>query len=146
MEEGAAIEDPNGNAVTVMKNGETVVSGNSTYTVTVTNELKNSISTDASNEENWDVIDRSEFDAYYECATAFGENGQVELTPIEITINSEEDDTAEAAENKTAKKQLAVDVAVAVAACALIGLLVYRRKKAKAKKSASEEKEEPGNK
>lgn len=146
MEEGAAIEDPNGNAVTVMKNGETVVSGNSTYTVTVTNELKNSISTDASNEENWDVIDRSEFDAYYECATAFGENGQVELTPIEITINSDEDDTAEAAENKTAKKQLAVDVAVAVAACALIGLLVYRRKKAKAKKSASEEKEEPGNK
>ena len=139
-------KDPNGNAVTVMKNGETVVSGNSTYTVTVTNELKNSISTDASNEENWDVIDRSEFDAYYECATAFGENGQVELTPIEITINSEEDDTAEAAENKTAKKQLAVDVAVAVAACALIGLLVYRRKKAKAKKSASEEKEEPGNK
>ena len=142
MEEGASIEDPNGNAVTVMKNGETVVSGNSTFTVTVTNQLNSSIAADASNEVNWDVIDRGEFDTYYECATTFGENGQVELTPTEIVVNSEEDDTAEAAENKSAKKQLAVDVAIAVAVCALIGLLLYRRKKARAKKSASEKNDE----
>ena len=142
MEEGASIEDPNGNAVTVMKNGETVVSGNSTFTVTVTNQLNSSIAADASNEVNWDVIDRGEFDTYYECATTFGENGQVELTPTEIVVNLEEDDTAEAAENKSAKKQLAVDVAIAVAVCALIGLLLYRRKKARAKKSASEKNDE----
>lgn len=136
LEDGAVLEDPSGKQITVMRNGETVISGDSTYTVTVTNELNRSVAADASNEVTWDLIDRSEFDTYYECSTTFGENGQVELTPIEISINSEEDDTAEAAENKAAKRQLAVDVAIVAVLCALAGLIIYKRKKAKKAKAA----------
>lgn len=134
FEDGAKIVDSNGNSVTVMKNGETILSGDSTYTVTVTENVQHSVVTDESNQISEQLIDRSEFDSYFECSTTFGENGTIELKPAASVAPAGEDDTTEAEENNVAKKQLLWDVIAAVLIFGLVAALLIKRKRSKKRK------------
>ena len=132
MEEGAQIVDPTGKTVKVMKNGETIISGDSTYTVTVTGEYNKSISTDESNQISEGLIDRTEFDAYYQTNTAFGQNGEVELKEVEPVIASDDSESSAEVPAKTAsKKQLYIDIALGAILLALVVAFFLRRRKKK---------------
>ncbi len=72
-EEGAQIVDADGNTVTILVNGETVVEGTSAYTITVTGSYTNEVSTDEDNEISTNYIDRTAFDDLYGTSTAFGD-------------------------------------------------------------------------
>lgn len=72
---GSSIVDANGNPVTIVVNGSTVVSGTSPYKVTVTGKYSTTVTTDSSNEISTSDIDRTAFDKYYGTATTFGQNG-----------------------------------------------------------------------
>ncbi len=70
-EDGAQIIDADGNTVSIVVNGETVVEGSSEYTITVTGSYSTEVTTDASNEVSTDYIDRTGFDEYYGTSTSF---------------------------------------------------------------------------
>lgn len=69
--DGGKVVDASGNTVTIVANGETVVEGSSSVTVTVTGAYGTTVSTSDSNEENTDYIDRSGFDSYYGTDTVY---------------------------------------------------------------------------
>ena len=91
VENGGQIVDENGNTVSVVANGETVVSGNSDITITVTGEYSNKVTTSDSNELSSDFIDRSDFDSHYGIETTFSTNAsapaseEVQTTQISAT-------------------------------------------------------------
>lgn len=59
-----------GNAVTIVANGKTVVSGSGDVTVTVTGSYSTSVSAGSDTELSSDTIDRSEFDSRFGTSTA----------------------------------------------------------------------------
>lgn len=136
IEEGAQIVDPAGKTVKVMKNGETIVSGDSTYTVTVTGEYNTSVTTDESNQISEGLIDRTEFDAYYQTNTAFGQNGEVELKELEPVIAADDSESSSDVPAKTSSKtQTYIDIALgAILLLLVIGFFLRRRHKKKADK------------
>ena len=64
-EDTSSIVDENGKSVTIIANGETIVKGDSSITVTVEGEYSDSVSTSEINEVSDESIDTSEFDAYF---------------------------------------------------------------------------------
>ncbi|MGI6107550.1 MAG: hypothetical protein ACOX8B_06405 [Lachnospiraceae bacterium] len=64
-EDGAQIVDADGNTVTIVADGETVVDGDSDLTVTVTGTYSTTVTTDTDNEIAETNIDRSGFEAVY---------------------------------------------------------------------------------
>ena len=72
VEDGATIVDADGNTVSIIAAGTTVVSGTSSYTITVTGAYSDSVSTDSSNQLSTTFIDRTAFDEYYALSTSFG--------------------------------------------------------------------------
>lgn len=60
-----------GNAVTIVANGKTVVSGSGDVTVTVTGSYSTSVSAGSDTELSSDTIDRSEFDSRFGTSTAW---------------------------------------------------------------------------
>lgn len=75
VEEGGSIVDEEGNTVTVIANGETVVQGTSQYTVTVTGTYGTAFETSEANTLTTSYIDRSDFDDTYGLTTTFNTNG-----------------------------------------------------------------------
>ena len=71
---GASIVDTQGKSVSIVANGKTVVSGDSTYTVTVTGDYSTTVTTGSSNALSTSYIDRTAFDKYYTVKTTFGSN------------------------------------------------------------------------
>ena len=72
---GSSIVDASGNPVTIVANGQTVVTGSSSVTVTVTGSYSTTVTTGSVNALSTDCIDRSGFDSYYKLSTTFGTNG-----------------------------------------------------------------------
>jgi len=74
----------------VNANGETVISGDSDITVTVTGSYSTSVTTSDANSLSTDFIDRTGFDGYYNLSTSFGTNAGEETvtepTTTEITL------------------------------------------------------------
>lgn len=60
-----------GNTVTIVANGKTVVSGSGDVTVTVTGSYSTSVSAGSDTELSRDTIDRSEFDSRFGTSTAW---------------------------------------------------------------------------
>lgn len=60
-----------GNTVTIVANGRTVVSGSGDVTVTVTGSYSTSVSAGSDTELSSDTIDRSEFDSRFGTSTAW---------------------------------------------------------------------------
>ena len=110
--EGATIADDSGKAVTIVANGQTVVNGDSDYTITVTGTYSNDVTTDESNALSTDYIDRADFDSYYATSTAFSTNASAVLTD---NVSSDSADT----QSQTSHTPIYVAVAIAiVAVCA----------------------------
>jgi len=72
--EGGKVVDASGKTVTIIANGQTVVKGDSTYTVTVTGSYSTTVTTDSDNELTTTYIDRSGFDTAYGTSTTFAQN------------------------------------------------------------------------
>lgn len=71
--EGAKIVDEDGNTVTIVADGKTVVEGTGEITVTVTGSYSASVAAGTANEEKTDYIDRSGFDSTYGTSTDFAD-------------------------------------------------------------------------
>lgn len=71
VEAGGEIVDTDGKTVTIMANGETVVEGTGSTTITVTGAYSNQISLDDNSTLSEPSIDRTAFDQYFQLATAF---------------------------------------------------------------------------
>lgn len=69
--EGGKVVDADGNTVTIVANGETVVQGDSAYTVTVNNSYSTTVDDTNAGYLTEDVIDRSGFDSEYGTQTSF---------------------------------------------------------------------------
>lgn len=70
-ESGSSIVDEDGNTVSIVADGTTIVSGTSSYTITVTGSYSTSVTTDSSNQLSTSYIDRTGFDEYYGVDTSF---------------------------------------------------------------------------
>ena len=123
-EDGATIVDENGNAVTIVANGETVVEGTSEYTITVTGSYSNTIETDDDNEISTNYIDRTAYDSYFGTDTGFDSMSLV----TDVAETSESADAVE--EEKTNKKPLIITVVV-ILAIVLCGLAMMTGKRKK---------------
>ncbi|MBD9266528.1 MAG: adhesin [Bifidobacterium bifidum] len=68
---GGKVVDGDGNTVTIVANGKTVVSGSGDVTVTVIGSYSTSVSAGSDTELSSDTIDRSEFDSRFGTSTAW---------------------------------------------------------------------------
>lgn len=73
--DGGQVVDAQGNTVTVIADGATVVSGTSPYTVIVNDSYSTTVSTSDTNAVQSAGVDRSGFDSYYGTSTAFLTDG-----------------------------------------------------------------------
>jgi hypothetical protein len=74
VESGGKIVDESGKTVSIVANGQTVVKGDSAYTVTVTGTYGTTVTTDSTNALSTDYIDRTGFDSTYGTSTTFAKN------------------------------------------------------------------------
>lgn len=89
--DGGEIVDENGNTVTVIANGETVISGTSEYTITVTGSYTTSFETSSDNEISSTKIDRTDFEETYANTTSVMTSVPTSETtsePVEVTKTS----------------------------------------------------------
>lgn len=89
--DGGEIVDENGNTVTVIANGETVISGTSEYTITVTGSYTTSFETSSDNEISSTKIDRTDFEETYANTTSVMTSVPTSETtsePVEVTETS----------------------------------------------------------
>lgn len=127
IEDGGTIVDKDGKTVSIIVNGETIVSGDSSYSITVTGSYGSSFTTDETNALSTNYIDRSEFDSTFNLSTTFGTNGTEEMQK-----------TAEATyvidSNTTSNSNSSIVVGCitgAIVLCSIVGYLVYNQKKKK---------------
>lgn len=73
-ESGASIVDEDGNKVSIIATGKTVVEGTSDYSIIVTDSYSTEVATDSSNQLSTSFIDRTGFDDCYGVSTTFGTN------------------------------------------------------------------------
>ena len=151
--DGAKITDANGDTVSVVADGETVVSGNSAVTVTVTGTYGNEFTTGDANELAESFIDRTSFDETFGITTTFSTNGSetasddtddetTEDTSSDVT-EAEETEEAEAPEStetaaaeenddSSTDSKAALTIIAIAAVCAVITAIVYLIRKRKA--------------
>ncbi len=124
-EDGATIVDESGKTVTIVANGETVVSGDSSITVTVSGDYSTTVTTDENNELSDSYIDRTSFDDYYGTSTGF--------TTLAATVSStESDDTSSDDTSVTSSVSTGILAGIlALVLVALTGIFVVLKKKQK---------------
>lgn len=141
-ESGAKIVDANGNTVSIVAGGETVVSGTSQYTITVTGAYSATVTTGSANELTTSYIDRTSFDEYYSTSTSFSTNGQSESaaetaspSPSSTEAASSPSPTAAAAAAVTADQGVGSTVwYLVIVAAVVIGVaafIIYKVKSGK---------------
>ncbi len=116
VEDGGKIVDEDGKTVTIVNNGETIVDGTSSYTVTVEGTYSTSFTTDEDNALSTDYIDRSTFDSTYNLSTTFNTNN-AEPTPSATTTTSST--TTETSDNTL------VYVGAGIATIVVVGTIAY---------------------
>jgi hypothetical protein len=132
---GSSIVDEDGKTVTIAVNGQTVVQGDSAYTVTVTGSYTTSVTTGEANALSTDLIDRTAFDSCYAVSTAFsaGTAAQAAETPA---ASASAEPTAAATETPSSggsghTGHTALYAVLAAAAIAAVGLGVALSRKKK---------------
>lgn len=120
VEDGGKIVDSEGKTVSIVVNGETVVEGDSEYTVTVNGTYGTSFTTSDDNAVSTDYIDRTDFDSTFSTSTAF-DTISTTSTPS-ATAAAEETKTTETEEssNHTVVWVIGGIAVVAIAACIII--------------------------
>ena len=88
VESGGKIVDGSGKTVTIIANGQTVIKGDSSYTVTVTGSYGTTVATDSDNTLSTTYIDRTGFDTTYGTSTIFGQNAATTSTTDSSAISS----------------------------------------------------------
>lgn len=78
--EGGKVVDSDGKTVTIIANGETVVQGDSDFTVTVTGSYGTTVEAGDETQLATDTIDRSDFDSLYGTTTTFAWGGSSDGT------------------------------------------------------------------
>ena len=121
MEDGAKLVDSEGKTVTIVANGTTVVSGDSSLTLTVTGSYSTSFETSEVNTLTTDYVDRSDFDTYYNLSTAFDSD---------TTTSTEDTTTSEVTETTTANNDMTIYYVIGgvVIVCAVIYLVMKKKK------------------
>ncbi len=89
VEDGASIVDEDGATVTIVADGETVVSGDSDLTVTVEGAYATEVDTSGALELSDGSIDRTDFDEYYQTSTTFGTNGDASDGAVDASTADE---------------------------------------------------------
>ena len=141
-EEGASIVDSEGKTVSIVVDGTTKISGESSLTLTVNGSYSTSLSTGEANELTADVIDRSEFDSYYGVSTAFTMTDEITSNGDDLVIVDSEEDSQEATSevSEDTSKETRSDAVLGyilsgiVAVLALAGIVVGVSKKRKNRK------------
>lgn len=121
--DGAQIVDAEGKTVTIVANGQTVVSGDSEYTVTVTGSYGTVVSTSEVNALSTAYIDRNDFDTYYAVSTSFGTNGTV--------AGDTEETSASDTGTQTSANHAVLYAVIAIVALACAWVFIYKRAKYK---------------
>ena len=127
-EEGATIVDEDGKTVTIVANGETVVEGDSSITVTVSGEYSTTVTTDENNELSDSYIDRSAFDEYYGTETGFTTLSATTSTTV-TTSDESSDDTTVATETSGLSAGAIGGIIAAIVVVVGVILFVLKRKK-----------------
>lgn len=94
--DGGAVVDADGNTVTIVAGGETVVEGTSDITVTVTGAYSTEVSTTDAQQVGDPSVDRSSYDSYYSTSTALNELGNTATEASDSADSSTEATTEEA--------------------------------------------------
>jgi hypothetical protein len=129
-ESGSAIVDNEGKTVSIVANGQTVVTGTSGYTVTVTGSYSTTVTTDDSNQLSTSYIDRTAFDQYFGITTSFGENSGAAESTAETPADISSDSQNQTADTNNSRTATAVAIVVV---CAVLGggLLYWFKRKRK---------------
>ncbi len=91
--DGGQVVDADGNAVTIVANGETVVEGSSSITLTVTDSYSSTADLSGAKSLSEATIDRDDFDSYYGTSTAFDTNGSSDDATAEADAAETDSDT-----------------------------------------------------
>lgn len=126
VENGGKIVDSDGNTVTIVVNGETVVEGTSQYTVTVDGSYGTSFDTSSDNEISTDYIDRTDFDNTFNVSTAFDTDTSSSTAEPTASSDTSSTDTEETAE-ETSDNHVVIYVAGGIAIAAVIIYLIKRK-------------------
>lgn len=124
-EDGATIVDESGKTVTIVANGETVVSGDSSITVTVSGDYSTTVTTDENNELSDSYIDRTSFDDYYGTSTGF--------TTLAATVSSTESDET-SSDDTAVTSSVSTGILAGILALVLValtGIFIVLKKKQK---------------
>jgi hypothetical protein len=99
----------------------TVVSGDSSLTLTVTGSYSTSFETSEVNTLTTDYVDRSDFDTYYNLSTAFDSD---------TSASTEDTTTSEVTETTTANNDMTIYYVIGgvVIVCAVIYLVMKKKK------------------
>lgn len=123
VEDGGKIVDASGKTVTIIANGQTVVQGDSSYTVTVTGTYGTTVTTDSDNALSTSFIDRTGFDTMYGTSTTFGQNASASsaaVTTAAATAASSKDTVSTVSNSSSTVIWLIGGIAVVAAAgCAI---------------------------
>ncbi len=130
--DGGKVVDEEGNTVTVIADGSTVVEGTSSVTVTVSGSYSTSVEGTVEAEEA--SIDRTAFDSYYGTSTAITETASNESGNDADTEADAGADVTDETEGETGSSHTAAIVIAVVCAAALVAILAA----VKAKKGKGE--------
>lgn len=135
VEAGGEIVDTDGKSVTILANGETVVEGTGSTTITVTGAYSNQISLVDSNTLSEPSIDRTAFDQYFQLATAFtnkntaAENTETSESVTEVKSSSSNTNQASISNSRSYISWLALGGVIIVAGAFIMNKFRKRTKR-----------------
>ena len=135
VEAGGEIVDTDGKSVTILANGETVVEGTGSTTITVTGAYSNQISLDDNSSLSEPSIDRTAFDQYFQLATAFTnkntatENTETSESVTEVKSSSGNTNQASTSNSRSYISWLALGGVIIVAGAFIMNKFRKRTKR-----------------
>lgn len=135
VEAGGEIVDTDGKSVTIMANGETVVEGTGSTTITVTGAYSNQISLDDNSTLSEPSIDRTAFDQYFQLATVFTnkstatENTETSESVTEVKSSSGNTNQASTSNSRSYISWLALGGVIIVAGALIMNKFRKRTKR-----------------
>lgn len=135
VEAGGEIVDTDGKSVTILVNGETVVEGTGSTTITVTRAYSNQISLDDNSTLSEPSIDRTAFDQYFQLATVFtnkstaAENTETSESVTEVKSSSGNTNQASTSNSRSYISWLALGGVIIVAGALIMNKFRKRTKR-----------------
>lgn len=129
VEDGGTIVDEDGKTVSIVVNGETLVTGESKFTITVTGSYSNTFTTDETNALSTSYIDRTKFDSTFNISTTFGTNGTSQEDTVAISETSEATYVIDSTTETNTNSIVIGCITVAAALAAIVGVLVIKNKR-----------------